>query len=255
MEANQEWTTGTLEFSLYGDPVEVELTVPSNPVTLRRMLPIFQQMTESFLEIGVNKVESEGKQVSCAKGCGACCRQLVPVSEAETVLLKELVESFPEPRRSIVEKRFADACRHFYENKWFERVDNSENLSHDELQKLADEYFDEGIPCPFLEEESCSIHLNRPLACREYLVTSAPEYCSHPTKETIEKVKLLFLLSDAVLSIENKQNIKPINFVPLIFSLAFARQVSRPPTAKTGMEWMKEFFQEIEEQQKAVSEV
>src|SRR4051794_36064784 len=85
MESNQEWTTGTIQFSLYGEPVEMGLTVPSKPVTLRRMLPIFQQMTESFLEVGVNKIKSEGKEISCTKGCGACCRQLVPVSEAETL--------------------------------------------------------------------------------------------------------------------------------------------------------------------------
>ena len=249
METNQEWTTGTIEFSLAGEPVEMQMTVPANPVTLSRMLPIFQQMTDSFLEVGLNKARSEGKAVSCTKGCGACCRQLVPVSEAETILISQMVESFPEPRRSRVKKRFADACRHFYENKWFERIDHSENLTDDkDLQKLADDYFKEGVPCPFLEDESCSIHTRRPLACREYLVTSPAVNCVQPTVQNIDKVRLLFLLSDTILSIENKENAKPINFVPLIFSLAFAGQNSRSEAEKTGMEWMTEFFQELSNQ-------
>jgi hypothetical protein len=33
-------------------------------------------------------------------------------------------------------------------------------------------YFLQGVACPFLEAESCGIHPDRPLACREYLVTS-----------------------------------------------------------------------------------
>ena len=224
----------------------MQMTVPAKPVKLTRMLPIFQQMTHSFLEIGVNKVKSEGKEVSCTKGCGACCRQLVPISEAETFLISELVENLPEPRRGIIKERFAAACRHFYEIKWVGRVDNAENLSDEELQKLVDDYFKEGVPCPFLEEESCSIHENRPLACREYLVTSPAKFCAQPTKETVDKVKLLFLLSETILNMENKESTKPINFVPLIFALGFAKQNSRPPAEKTGMEWMTEFFQEVE---------
>ena len=49
-------------------------------------------------------------------------------------------------------------------------------------------YFALGIPCPFLEEESCSIHPDRPLVCREYLVTSPAELCAGPTQEGVTPV-------------------------------------------------------------------
>ena len=42
--------------------------------------------------------------------------------------------------------------------------------------------------CPFLEEESCSIHPDRPLVCREYLVTSPAELCAGPTQEGVTPV-------------------------------------------------------------------
>ena len=42
------------------------------------------------------------------------------------------------------------------------------------MRILGREYFQLGIPCPFLEEESCSIYHDRPITCREYLVTSPP---------------------------------------------------------------------------------
>jgi Fe-S-cluster containining protein len=39
------------------------------------------------------------------------------------------------------------------------------------------------MPCPFLEDESCSIHPDRPLVCREYLVTSPAELCAGPRRK------------------------------------------------------------------------
>ena len=34
-------------------------------------------------------------------------------------------------------------------------------------------------PCPFLEQDSCSIYTHRPLACRSHFSVNKPEYC-HP---------------------------------------------------------------------------
>ena len=45
-----------------------------------------------------------------------------------------------------------------------------------------------GVPCPFLEDESCSIHPERPLVCREYLVTSPAALCAGPTQEGVTPV-------------------------------------------------------------------
>jgi hypothetical protein len=59
-----------------------------------------------------------------------------------------------------------------------------------EHQVLAYDYFRMGMPCPFLEEGSCSIHPYRPFACREYNVISPPELCVDPFKKGIRKIKI-----------------------------------------------------------------
>ncbi len=46
--------------------------------------------------------------------------------------------------------------------------------------RSARRYFHLGIACPFLEDESCSIHADRPISCREYLVTSPAVNCADP---------------------------------------------------------------------------
>ena len=241
-ESNQEWTTGTVQFSIGGEPIEMQLTVPTKPVKLARMLPIFRQMTDSFLQIGIGKIESEGKTISCKAGCGACCRQLVPVSEAETLSLSEVVEKMPEPRRAVVKERFAAASRRFTENGWAARVDQSANLPDDELQKLADDYFKEGVACPFLEDEACSIHPDRPLACREYLVTSPAENCSRPTPDSIRPVEPLLKFSRTLRHVGMSENMAKLNFVPLVRALEWAEKHPENAPEKTGQEWMEEFF-------------
>jgi hypothetical protein len=55
---------------------------------------------------------------------------------------------------------------------------------------LGLDYFALGIPCPFLEDESCSIYADRPLACREYLVSSEPANCSRPEAAAVAVIEV-----------------------------------------------------------------
>ena len=59
------------------------MTVPAKPVKPMRMLPIFQAMASSFVDTSIEEIEAQGKKISCKAGCGACCRQAVPLAEIE----------------------------------------------------------------------------------------------------------------------------------------------------------------------------
>ena len=122
----------------------------------------------------VKTAEKSGKSISCKAGCGACCRQLVPITPTEAYNLRDLIESLPEPRRSDIRARFAEARRKLDEAGLLEKLLHPETVG-DELRAVGMEYFRLGIACPFLEAESCSIYPDRPIACREYLVTSPAE--------------------------------------------------------------------------------
>jgi Fe-S-cluster containining protein len=242
---SEEFVTGNIKFSLYGEPVEMQMNVPAKPVKPTRMLPIFQSMTNEFLDIGINASLAKGETISCTKGCGACCRQPVPISEIEVYQLAELVENMPEPKRSEVKKKFAAASEQLHKINWFDRMDNFVKVSSKERQALALEYINEQIACPFLEDESCSIHQDRPLACREYLVTSPAENCTKPTAETVKPIKNLLKLSDVLRKMSLTENMKTQNFVLLTRSLEWAKTHPNKLVEKTGEQWMSEFFQHI----------
>ena len=147
------------------------ITVPNAAVPAAEVVPALQGLVNAVVEAA-----EMGKAISCRKGCGACCRQLVPVSRTEGERLLQVVEAMPAERRETLRARFAAAEAAIEAAGLKERQGRSD-------RELSTAYFAMGVPCPFLEDESCSIHPERPLVCREYLVTSPAELCAGPTQE------------------------------------------------------------------------
>ena len=104
--------------------------------------------------------------------------------------IAELVESLPEPRRSQVKARFEDAAKRLAEAGLLEKLRQPERWYREGYREFGLEYFRQGIPCPFLEDEACSIYPDRPVTCREFLVTYAREKLSEPCHrdDSIRKV-------------------------------------------------------------------
>jgi Fe-S-cluster containining protein len=253
MMAEDEWITGNIGANVRGIPMEFELTVPAKPVKPQRMLPIFQQMANTMVDITVEGVKSEGESISCKAGCGACCRQAVPIAEAEVYMIADLVESMPEPRRSVIKKRFADATDRLHKNGWFDRMidlrmtaaDKGEQEAMKEWLEIVLSYFHEQIPCPFLEDESCSIHPSRPVSCREYLVVSPAENCSDLSPVKVRTVSHLIQPSKSVNKLGATGQMDNIGFPVLIRALELAERFPENFAEKTGPEWMKDFFAEL----------
>lgn len=226
-----------------GRSVAIELTVPSKPVKPQRMLPVFQGMSDLFVEMGEKAARAAGEKSSCRKGCAACCRQPIPLAEIETHRIAELVESMSDPQRTEIKKRFENAWHHFAEIGWFDRLDTAAYASGEERQRLAAEYYYENVSCPFLENESCLIHENRPLVCREYLVTSPAEYCFTLSGEKIKLLSLPAKPSETVRQITNSENLnRVVNFVPLVLALEWTKRYPDEFPENTGEQWMAKFF-------------
>jgi len=179
-----------VEMKVWDYEVEMKLTLPSAPARLESLLPVFQRVADGLVGLAAERAGAEGRVVSCRKGCGACCRQIVPISEIEARRIGRLVEELPEPRRTEVRARFERARERLAEAGLLSKLENREGFVEGEIAPFGLAYFHLGIPCPFLEEESCSIHAGRPISCREYLVTSPAANCADPKPGTIDQVEL-----------------------------------------------------------------
>ena len=178
IEDSEDWVTATLRGQIDGVTVTVRVDVPQRMVHPRELLSTYEQMTDAFVEFAVSREEAAGRKISCGAGCGACCRQLVPISEIEARHVADLVAALPSARQQVIRDRFAQARQKLQQADWLEPLQDPDQFPETTLSELGLAYFRLGIPCPFLEEESCSIHPDRPLACREYLVTSPAANCA-----------------------------------------------------------------------------
>ena len=55
-----------------------------------------------------------------------------------------------------------------------------------------------GLACPFLVEDACSIHSERPLVCREHLAISPREYCGEHPHSYVHLLSPAFSVRDAL---------------------------------------------------------
>lgn len=181
-----------VELTVLGQTLPVEGTVPEGRVRVDEMLPFFYVVDNAIIAAAVAAVERDGHSVSCRKGCSACCRaQPVPVTPAEAFALARLVDALPEPRRAEVQARFADRVEQLKAAGLYDLFLRLTPIAdREQARAAATRYFRLGLVCPFLDDDSCSIHPDRPFVCRQYLVTSAPALCADPLSNAIEVVPI-----------------------------------------------------------------
>jgi Fe-S-cluster containining protein len=236
---------GTIELRVGRQSARLKAAVPRGDVPVAAVIPVARQMTEAVVSWAVADTEASGKRISCRAGCGACCRQPVPIGHAEARRLSALVDGLPEPRRSRVRARFGQALARLRETDSLQRLadlakpDKPEGPDH--YFDWAMRYFQLGIACPFLEEESCSIHPERPLICREYLVTNSASECANPSRDKIQRVPVKARVSKAVR--ELGQEDKSSNFVVLAMALEWTAAHPAETNRQPALDWIRRLQQ------------
>lgn len=228
--------------------LDAKVSAPAGPTRLVDLLPLAHQLAGAVVGAAVEDAVAAGETISCKKGCGACCRQLVPISQVEARRLAQLVEELPEPRRAQVRARFAEGLKSLEEAGLLNKLRAREHWDPDgaELDRTGLEYFRLGISCPFLEEESCSIHPDRPVTCREYLVTSPAEHCARPTRENINTVRIPLKVWPALAKFDHMTpGGRFVRWVPLILILDWALENPDEPPPRPGGELLKEMIEHL----------
>jgi Fe-S-cluster containining protein len=228
--------------------LNASLAVPAGKTTLTNLLPILQDFDSSMIDRVVGEAAEAGHPISCRKGCGACCRQMVPLSIFEAELLGEWFDTLPKERQAELEERFRRALIRLKEAGVLDKIlDPNWGLDEKSFIQMAVDYFHAGVPCPFLEDESCSIHPIRPLVCREYLVTSPAELCQDPSINQISAIHLPLKPSLALYKIGQELTHDTRGWMPLIFLLAWAKRGVKPGDyyAGTGQEVLRIFMEHL----------
>ncbi len=234
----QAQETVTVEFAVgLGDgKFTASAAVPAGPTNLTQILPVLQSLDDSFIGGVTAQLSEAGFHVSCKAGCGACCRQMVPISIFEAEALSAWIRSLPEARQQELARRFHEALLQFAAAGLIDRMVTQDWLAEtDSARKLALDYFYQHVACPFLEEESCSIHSIRPLICREYLVTSPPQFCADPAGLQVVPARLPLNFSRILNAIGAEIERDARGWIPLLFLFAWMESGARPGEAVAGV--------------------
>lgn len=169
----------------------MHLRVPRGPIRLQDIVPLAQNIAQIQGERSIAFERKEGREISCKAGCGACCRQLVPISAPEAFRLADRILGLEDNLRDEFLARVEtveSAIQAAGLMQVLEGLANGEPMG--DARSLASRYFEKNIACPFLVDECCSVHPERPLMCRDYLVTSPAEFCATPGKNRIRVVQM-----------------------------------------------------------------
>ncbi|MFI5380384.1 MAG: YkgJ family cysteine cluster protein [Tepidisphaerales bacterium] len=234
-----------VQLTINGRPLVIAMSVPPGRVTLGQLLPALWQAGETLIADGIKTVVAQGKTISCRKGCGHCCRQPVPIAPAEARALKRLVDAMPAERRDKIRRRFAAAIREFEEAGIAEELRMRGFWERGHGREVGLRYLALRIDCPFLEDESCTIYPDRPLACREYMVTTPADNCQDPSAHTVETVDIpAGPVWPAIGRLEQDEDEK-LKWVPLILALEYAAEEPDDPPAQDSRMLLERFMARI----------
>ena len=140
-------------------------------VSLTELVPEAFRLADRLAHQAQERAARSGLAVQCRKGCGVCCRYLVRISIPEALFLAERLREAPEPRRQMLLARFALVCEVLQREWLYEALiggltSTQVDITYPHrLYLFSRSYLELGLPCPFLEDDACSIYPYRPTTC------------------------------------------------------------------------------------------
>lgn len=128
--------------------------------------------------------------VTCKRGCAACCRMMMVVTYPEAVALVTRYPKEVERARAALEAdlqvTIEIAIAAGVAQNAPQMLDPSIN------ERMCEDWWQRQRACPFLSPDNdCTVYDARPLACRGYHVRNGPEVCAQvPCTDDVEIVKL-----------------------------------------------------------------
>jgi len=245
-----------IHLQILGEQRCVPVAIPAGCQPIQSLLPAARELTHQITRVAVEAVERQGRTVSCRAGCGACCRQLVVISLTEAQSLAEVVAAMPPERQAVIRQRFAEALRRLETTGLLDPnepkgdrhlIQTGTDNAGTAVPPLAQRYFQQRIACPFLEDESCGIYADRPLVCREYLVTSPAEDCAKLFELPVARVEVPVHMGGVMVQLTHKVAGVPIEAIPLVLSLEWSEAHDGALQRKNdGLELIQALVAEVE---------
>jgi len=172
------------------------LPLPDRPVRLSEIVPVAVGIGGQVVAQALRRAADDGRPTTCGPACGACCRQLVPVSAPEAFAVSAALGALTPDHHTRVNARLSATAEALAAHPDLLSRLMTPAADDATAAATAHDYFALQLPCPFLEEESCSFHRFRPSICREHNVSSPPTLCGDPFANPVKPIAIPVRLSE-----------------------------------------------------------
>ena len=204
------------------------IDVPTGLIPITAIVPVARRLGEEAAQLEIQHATEAGQAISCRIGCAACCRMLVPLSAPEAFALRDYVEQLPTDRRDLLLNRLGDTKDRIKRAGLWDRLNDvseaSNPIADEELDPINRSYYALRMPCPYLENELCSIYETRPSACRELLVTSPAELCQDLAQNPVTPLPVSMRISSILGLAWGTLTNSPPRLIPLPMALEWAER-------------------------------
>ena len=207
-------------------PVTATVELPPGFVPVTQIVPLMRRLGEQAESLEQQRTVASGQTISCAKGCAACCRVLVPVSAPEAFALRDMVAALPEDRRQAIHRALVTTTARLEQAGLLSQLrhvaETDRPIADDAMEPINRAYYALKLPCPYLKDEACSIYEDRPAACRELLVTSPADWCQDMVNKPIRALPVPLRISTILGLLWSDLTGSPPRLIPLPLALDWA---------------------------------
>lgn len=209
--------------------LQAQVDVPTSIIPITDIVPVVRSIGEQAQALEISATHKAGKEISCQKGCSACCQRImVPVSPPEAFDLAKTLKGLPQDHRTRIEHRLAETRKRLQTAGLLPLLQNlaesPDQKTDADLDPINRAYYALRLPCIFLENDACSIYEHRPAACREYLVTSPAELCQDTEKNPVQVIHIPLRAGTVLSVLWAELTGGPVRLMPLPVAFEWAEK-------------------------------
>jgi Fe-S-cluster containining protein len=187
------------EIVILGKAIPFRVGVADEQARLADIVPLARAISTKLALTVIDDLSKNGQSVSCHKSCSACCNYLIPLSVPEVFCLREELVSMSAGASSrILRSCLATAERILDRRLRKSYLEGFSKSGQPQMNQVSKWYAGLELACPFLSDGLCTLYEQRPIACREHMVTSSPRTCKSEESNEPEVVRMPVSVLDAL---------------------------------------------------------
>jgi Fe-S-cluster containining protein len=209
-----------VKLDIFGKSLRICIGAENKSAKLSDLVPLARLLSTKIISITRQHITNNGDIIACRPCCSQCCRHLVPLAIPEVMAMAQSERAFPEESCLLTARSILELTpKHF-----IEEFTKTESKICAKLKDISDWYSQINLPCPFLLNRLCTIYEQRPIACREHLVTGSASKCKANSTNQAQPVQIPISILEALAQLTSELEQTTIEAIILPFAVVWCRE-------------------------------